>query len=169
MIFETLDTFPQNPLVAGSSLIARALEWAARIDAGSPPGRFEIEGDDFYASVQERTPLPRGERLTPEVHRAYVDLQYCVAGGEIIDWYALDGLEPTMDYDEAGDYRLFQRPVRPPLPLLMHPGAFTLLFPRDAHVPMVADGVNASCRMIVFKIRCSLFEQETVSSARPLR
>jgi YhcH/YjgK/YiaL family protein len=166
MIFETLATFPRNPLVVGSSLIARALEWAARIDATTEPGRFELDGDDFYASVQLRQPRPREERSTPEAHREYVDLQYCVAGGEIIDWYALDGLQPTMEHDEAGDYRLFRRPAHPPVPLLMRPGTFALLFPRDAHVPMVADGVNSECRMVVFKIRCSLFEREAVSSAR---
>lgn len=160
MILETLETCRFNGLLNRSPLVSRALDWAARIDGTTEPGRFELDGDDFYASVQLRQPRPREERSTPEAHREYVDLQYCVAGGEIIDWYALDGLQPTMDHDEAGDYRLFRRPAHPPVPLLMRPGTFALLFPRDAHVPMVADGLHAECRMVVFKIRCRLFEEE---------
>jgi beta-galactosidase beta subunit len=48
----------------------------------------------------------------------------------------------------------------------MRPGTFALLFPQDAHVPMVADGLHSSCRMIVFKIRCGLFEQEAAALAK---
>ena len=102
----------------------------------------------------------------PEAHRAYVDLQYYVAGGEIIDWYPLEALVPTTDHDEEGDFRLFACPAHLPLPLLMRAGTFALFFPQDAHVPMVADGVHSSYRMIVFKIRCGLFEQQVAALAK---
>ncbi len=102
----------------------------------------------------------------PEAHRAYVDLQYYVAGGEIIDWYPLEALVPTTDHDEEGDFRLFACPAHLPLPLLMRAGTFALFFPQDAHVPMVADGVHSSYCMIVFKIRCGLFEQQVAALAK---
>ena len=80
--------------------------------------------------------------------------------------YPLEALVPTTDHDKEDDFRLFACPAHPPLSLLMRAGTFAPFFPQAAHVPMVTDGVHSSYCMIVFKIRCGLFEQQVAALAK---
>lgn len=160
MIYETIQSAERNPQIAKSALIQEALAWASKVRPGHELGRFDLRGDDLYAMVQERESKPREERKEPETHRVYVDLQYCVDGGEFIDWYANIGLKPTTEYDAEKDFQLFQRPEVPPVPLLMRPGYFALLYPDDAHVPVVSDGEHGKTWMVVFKIRLAALQAE---------
>lgn len=153
MIYETDTTAPGNPLVRNSGLVQEALQWVRTVTPDTEPGRYDLRGDDLYAMVQVRTALPREERRKVEAHREYADLQYCLEGGEFIDWYPLEALVPSGDYNEEKDFQIFDRPLLEPVALPMRPGCFTLLFPGDGHVPMVTDGVHPSTRMVVFKIR----------------
>jgi len=156
MIYETETTVGLNPVVQGSALVQQALAWARGPGLAHALGRVDLWGDDMYVMVQQRKPLSRAQRDDPEAHRTYVDLQYCVAGGEFIDWYPIAELKSRCDYDAERDVQLFYRPdTVAPVPLPMRPGCFALLFPGDAHVPVVADGKHEECRMIVFKIRLS--------------
>ena len=54
MILENLSTYRDNPLLAPSPLVGRALDWAARVDEHSQMGLLPLEGDNFCASVQQR-------------------------------------------------------------------------------------------------------------------
>ena len=155
MIYETDATAPNNPLVRNFELIQEALQWVKSVTPDTEPGRYDLRGDDLYAMVQIRGGLSRNERREVEAHREYVDLQYCLEGGEFIDWYPLEALVPCGEYNEEKDFQFFNQPALEPVPLPMRPGCFTLLFPGDGHVPMVTDGVHASSRMVVFKIRVS--------------
>ena len=155
MIYETDKTTPANPLVRDSVLIREALAWAKTAKADTQPGRYDLRGDDLYALVQVRNGLPREERRAVEAHREYADLQYCLEGGEFIDWYPLEALTPSTEYDPEKDFQLYQRPAMAPLALPMRPGSWVLLLPGDGHAPMVTDGEHASTRMVVFKIRLS--------------
>jgi len=157
MIFETLESAKSNPLIARSKVVQEALAFAREITGEEPLGRIDLEGDDLFALIQQRSTSPRHERKDAETHREYVDLQYCFGGGEIIDYYVSDGLAPTIEYDEEGDYQLFERPETDYLPLRMIPGSFAIFFPNDAHVPAINDGKNEVCHMVVFKIRLSAF------------
>lgn len=157
MIYETHSTVSANPIVRHAELIQEALQWVRGVKPDIEPGRYDLRGDDFYALVQMRKALRREERPKVEVHRKYADLQFCLEGGEFIDWYPMESLSGISEYNEEKDYQLFDRPAIEPLPLLMRKGYFALLFPGDGHVPMVSDGTHTSTRMIVFKIRTSVF------------
>ena len=153
MIYESVTTAQTNPVVRNSKLIQEALDWVKRVTPEAEPRRYDLRGDDLYAMVQVRSGSPRKERLKVEVHREYVDLQFCLEGGEFIDWYPLEALDSGEAYNAGNDFQLFDRPGLQPISLLMSPGRFALFFPGDGHVPMVTDGVHTSTRMVVFKIR----------------
>lgn len=159
MIFETIESAGANPLVKHQPVLQRALRWATDEAPHRETGTYELEGREFFAMVQQRESKPRSERPTPEVHQRFVDLQLCLGGGEIIDWYPAEKLvEAATAYDVEKDVELFQRPDGiAPVELYFLAGRFALFFPEDGHVPIVSDGVHAGTRMVVFKIALALF------------
>ena len=152
MIFETTESARSNPLLAQLPLVQEALDFAMALKPGHPLGRFDLQGDDCFALVQERETYSREERSDVEAHLEYADLHYCFGGGEVIDWYPRHILSPTDEYQKEEDYQLFKRPSMEPVPLVMVPGHFAILFASDGHVPAVSDGINDRCQMVVFKI-----------------
>ncbi len=160
MIFDTKSTAKNHPYLRKSSVIREALEWAEKIGPDRDEGTYELRGEDMFAIVQFRRSEPRETRKLAETHREYVDLQYCIDGGEIIDCYPAEGLTANGDYNEENDFQLFERPQAARTELVMRPERFALLFPDDAHVPMVHDGENDKTAMVVFKIKLQLLIDE---------
>ncbi|HNW92806.1 MAG TPA: YhcH/YjgK/YiaL family protein [bacterium] len=131
---------------------AAAFAFLRRTDlAQLPDGRQEIAGDDVYAMVSRYTPKPPADDLRWEAHRRYIDVQYAVAGSELIGWSPLAVVRETVAYDAAGDCAFYSGPgCRLPLAA----GRFAIFFPADAHAPGLADGSGAAMLKIVVKVRC---------------
>ena len=142
-----------------SEVWEKALAWIRENGRTAEPGEYEIEGRDIYAIVVSAdTKLPRD--CTFETHENFVDLQYCVAGGEIIFWQPEAQLTPKGPYSEEEDVTLFVEPVDEPAStrLKMKPDTFAIFFPQDAHAPLVHDGLNKTVRKVVVKIKFDLFK-----------
>lgn len=130
-----LDVLPQWPRYATlNARFARAFAFLEGVTSDTAAGRHELEGDDLFALVQRyRTQPGPGPQL--EVHRRYIDIQYLVAGRELIDWAPLTALaEVTMPYDEAKEAALFAA-APGGTPVRLAAGQFAILFPADAHAP----------------------------------
>ncbi len=127
-----------------------AFDWLMTATTGTPAGIRNLQGDDVYVNVHGYDTLPR-EQCRFESHRRYLDLQYCISGGETIDWRLVSGLEPDAAYDENKDVA-FYRPASAEATLRMSPGSFAIFHPPDAHRPRVHDGVNPSVFKLVIKI-----------------
>ena len=103
-----------------------------------PLGKHEIDGDRLFAILAREN--GRGiERARLEAHRTYIDVQYDIAGGEII------GFRPTEEcadiaepYDSKRDICFFAD--KPHTWLSIPPGAFAIFFPEDAHAPLAGEG-----------------------------
>ena len=115
---------------------------------GLSVGRYEIDGENLYAMVQEYTSKP-GELGVWEAHRLYMDLQVIIQGAEKIGYANIDRLGQG-EYDPAKDF----------LPLFgegdfltLQTGHFALLLPQDAHMPGIAIDSPAAVKKIVIKIR----------------
>jgi biofilm protein TabA len=127
-----------------------AFAFLKNLPAQPAKGIQQIRGEDMYVNVMEYATLPR-EQCNFETHRKYVDLQYTITGGEVIEWRRSAELEVAGPYDEAKDlqlYRLADAPTRVHMP----PGYFAIFYPSDAHLPKVADGINASVYKLVVKV-----------------
>ena len=126
----------------------RAFEYLDTIDMHSlPVGRYEIDGSNLYALVQEYNTRSR-EQCKWEAHRRYIDLQYVVQGTEGFLCANIHHLEQG-EYDASRDF----------LPLegngdlvTVRSGSFILLMPEDAHMPGLAIDEPAPIRKIVLKI-----------------
>jgi len=103
-----------------------------------PLGRQEIDGTRLFVLVARDPGRGRaGAKL--EAHRKYIDIQYVIAGDEVI------GVQPTVEckaiaepYNPARDIIFFADKVEKWISL--PPGTFIVFFPEDAHAPLAGDG-----------------------------
>jgi len=101
-------------------------------------GRREVDGARLYALIsRDQAHGKAGAKL--EAHRKYIDIQYAIAGEEVI------GLRPTADcrdvavsYDATKDIGFFADP--PETWVTVPKGSFAILWPADAHAPLSGQG-----------------------------
>lgn len=114
-------------------------------------GEYEIAGRDIYAIIQEIETLPI-EKAIFESHQKYIDIHYCLEGGERIDWALVGTLTPSTEYDKEKDYTLYHS-LPTTTSCLMTPGTLAIFLPHDAHMPKINDGIHPTVRKIVVKVR----------------
>ena len=85
-----------------------------------------------------------------EIHDRYLDIQVLVRGErEAFGWSQRDRVtRPLGAFDVQKDIRFYDDV--PQTYYEVTPGQFTLLFPEDAHAPMVGEG---TVRKIIVKVR----------------
>ncbi len=118
------------------------------------PGRYAIDGDALFVIVEEGVGHDPATRRF-ESHRQYIDLQYCISGGERMDVTSLsDGLTIADDFQPDGDIAFYHDPDRACTQLAVLPGHVALFFPDDAHKPSLRLTTPASAyRKAVVKVR----------------
>lgn len=106
---------------------------------------------DCLIKVEEGQTQPEADRRY-ESHRAMVDMQMVVDG---VEWVLCTDstVQPLLaPFDEGRDVGFHQRPAVPMSRVHLVPGVFTVLFPWDAHAPLVMDDAPRVNRKIVAKI-----------------
>ncbi len=103
-----------------------------------PPGRHELDGRRLFAMMG--TDQGRGrEKSLLEFHRKHIDIQYLVAGVDLIGWRPTELCERlATPYDAEKDIGFFYD--RPETWLEVPAGYFAILFPEDAHAPLATIG-----------------------------
>jgi YhcH/YjgK/YiaL family protein len=131
-----------------------AFDWLKTVTPKTEKGIHKIQGDLIYANVHGYDTMA-ADQCRYETHRRYVDLQYCIEGGELIGWALPGQLEPDGGYSEEKDAQFYLR--RPAFcSVRMAPGSFAIFHPSDAHAPKAADGIHASTFKLVIKLDRSL-------------
>ena len=131
---------------------AKAVEFLGRRNLMSlPNGRYELDGENAYAMVQEAMLKPWGSGR-PEVHHEYFDIQVPLSGEEVI---GVGRFDPTVqgDFDVEKDIGFYDEvPVEP---LTLRPGEFVILHPNTcAHAPCCSeDAAGTPIRKVVIKVR----------------
>ena len=129
----------------------RAFDYIQELDtAGIAVGRYEIDGENMYALVQQYDTKLK-ERTFWESHRRYIDLQYMVQGVEGIGYADIEHLQQG-EYDPARDFLALYGDGDL---VTVRSGSFVLLFPQDAHRPGIAIGSPAPIKKVVIKIAVS--------------
>ncbi|MCX8035500.1 MAG: YhcH/YjgK/YiaL family protein [Candidatus Sumerlaeia bacterium] len=102
------------------------------------PGRHELDGGRLYVLI-EKKPGRGKDAARLESHRRYIDIQYTLAGNEVI------GHRPTCTctrvtepYNPERDIEFFGD--APEIWVTLPPGRFTILYPDDAHAPLAGEG-----------------------------
>ncbi|MFC1770208.1 YhcH/YjgK/YiaL family protein, partial [Nitrospirota bacterium] len=103
MIVDSIDKFSEYFPELGVE------EFISDIVPGTPPGKYEIDGENIFAILSTYETSHREERR-PEAHREYVDIQILLSGKEIIEWYPIEGMNVELEYDESRDVGFFHLP-----------------------------------------------------------
>lgn len=98
-----------------------------------PAGRYAIDGDNVYITVQKNTLKPWAEGAW-EGHRNYADIQLVIDGQEIMGVRSLSETPVSQPYDAAHDI-FFCQADADGIALPMESGDFCVLFPQDLHRP----------------------------------
>ena len=91
------------------------------------PGRYELEGGLFATGSEGDT--RQLDTVDLEAHRKYIDLQYCISGGERMAWAHIQELN-LKSSDEEHDCYLY---TGKSTALSIRPGMFYIMFPSDGH------------------------------------
>lgn len=131
-----------------------AFHWLQQLPADPEPGIRELRGPDIYVNIHGYETLPVIE-CRFESHRKYVDLQYCIRGGETIDWQRTANLRALGEFESAKDVQFYE-PALAHATLRMTPGHFAIFYPSDGHRPKQQDGRNRDVFKLVIKVAHTL-------------
>jgi biofilm protein TabA len=129
--------------------IRTALEYLVKTDfAAMVPGRYDLDGDQVFALIQQYETRPREQGIW-EAHRRYIDVQYVAAGFETLGYAPIGNLSVTQPYTVDKDCELF---VGPGDFLTARAGTFIIFFPADGHMPCLAYDTPVPVRKVVVKV-----------------
>lgn len=144
-------------LLRWSPVLCDAFDWIRALPPNPALGITELRGNKMYVNVHGYDTLPTG-KCKWESHRHTIDLQYCISGGEIIEWLHDVRLEPDGEYNAAKDTQKWSGMTTACAQLHMFPGAYAIFLPNELHRPKICDGVNANVLKLVVKIDAKLLD-----------
>lgn len=114
----------------------------------APAGRITLDGEKVFINVDDAL-LRKQEEQSLEIHRRYIDIHFPLSGNERVGWTPLNELhvESQAPFDTERDLALF--PQQAKTYFTATPGDFYIMFPEDAHAPIIGSG---SLRKIIAKV-----------------
>ena len=111
-------------------------------------GKIVIDDDRlFINNINPECVLELSQKL--EVHREYIDVHILLEGKERIGWKDIDSLTSCVQtYNSETDSALYQDVPTTYVDLL--PGQFAIVYPEDAHAPLIGNG---RIRKLVAKVK----------------
>lgn len=111
-------------------------------------GRITLQGDNLFINVNDSALVDKQQQKL-EVHRQYMDVHIPLSCAEEIGWRHISTLgDSDAPFDEANDFALYTAQSDKWFKLC--PGEFCIVFPEDAHAPVVGKG---QIRKLVAKIK----------------
>ncbi len=113
-----------------------------------PAERIVLDGDRLFINVADVT-LKSPEEQVLEVHRRYIDVHFPLSREEIMGWSSLSVLatESMQPFNEDDDFAVYAE--RAQSYLTIHPGEFAIVWPEDAHAPIIGQG---ALRKLIAKV-----------------
>ncbi len=131
-----------------------ALDWIRNNAADAPGGVYPLRGQSMFVNVHGYDTIDIKDARF-ERHRRYIDLQYCIRGGEDVLWRPAEEASELIQYNEEKD--VAHSPVVPPWSRLsLSSGLFVIFFPNDEHAPKINNGLERDVWKLVVKVECAL-------------
>lgn len=136
---------------ATNERLAKAFAFLQRPDLSSlPVGRYEIDGDDVFAFVQECVLKPVSE-MKVEAHRKYIDIQAPLSSPEMFGVGRLTESNYELPFDEEKDIGFYEQSLDV---MEVKPGDFVMFVPPyAAHGPCCTLEGRSTVRKVVVKVR----------------
>jgi biofilm protein TabA len=136
--------------------LLKGLEYLQRTDFfRTELGKYEIEGSQIFALVQEQQSGPKAERRS-EAHVKNIDIQYVVAGTDVIGFGLPDSANEVEEDLLTEKDCVFFKKVQNEMDLVLTPGMYAIFFPEEVHRPNCQFGANENLRKVVVKIAAEL-------------
>ena len=119
------------------------------MDADLKVGRYQIDGDDVYAMVQEYETKENTD--TFEAHRNYIDIQCIVSGVECMEAADLEKCKESVPYDPQKDVAFYAADAQTKMRFTAE--SFAIFFPWDARNPGICEEKPGKVKKIVVKVR----------------
>ena len=116
-----------------------------------PVGKYEIDGADLYASVQEYLSKDM-ETAKNEGHRNYIDIQFVIKGTERILVEDINSSTLKSEYNDVKDVEFYFDGENANT-LVLTDGDFAILFPHDIHKPGLTYKNPENVKKIVVKVK----------------
>ena len=133
-------------------LFTKAFAWLRSYDPETADGRYEIDGPGLVAIVQRYETAPAAAKKW-ETHRVHGDIQYMVAGCELIGYAKREDLRVSIPYNADKDAEFYEHPGGTSSRFILSAGSFAVFHPEDAHQPGVMIGQPAEVHKVVIKFR----------------
>ena len=128
--------------------IGAALDYIVNTDFSSmATGKHHIDGERLFAIVNEYQTINPTE-VELEGHRRYIDVQYLVAGSELIGYAPLTDQPLLKEYDGKEDYALYRGEATY---VRLSAGMFAIFYPHDLHMPCIGEPPT-TVRKVVVKV-----------------
>ncbi|MDP3453395.1 MAG: YhcH/YjgK/YiaL family protein [Bacteroidales bacterium] len=103
------------------------------------PGEYEISGREIYCTIWEGE--GKGMELPKlEVHDSYIDIHILLEGSETIGFRDRGKcVGDNIPYDQTRDIAFLEE--EPENFLILSPGNMAIIFPHDAHAPLIGEGI----------------------------
>jgi len=113
------------------------------------PGKYEIDGENIFALISEyKTKSEQEGKL--EAHKKYIDVQYVIAGEELMGYAPLSNQTVLEPYKEENDIVFYEGNKSI---IKVSAGMFAIFFPEDVHMPGISAGKNSDVKKLVMKVR----------------
>ena len=113
------------------------------------PGKYEIDGKELWASVQEYTSKLEADAKA-EAHKNYIDIQFIVKGEEIIAVAPIQTEKRLTEAKEEKDVWFYECDTQS---VILKDGDFMVLYPSDLHLPGKAVNQPSEVLKVVIKVR----------------
>ena len=128
-----------------------AIQYIKNLDKNNLEAGIYPVNDFLYLSVQEYDTKDEKDCVT-ESHRKYVDIQWIVKGEEAICVSDISRLCLQQEYCEEKDIAIWE-PAENMTQIVLRSGAYTVLYPENAHMGCVALNEPVKVKKIVGKVR----------------
>lgn len=104
-----------------------------------PLGRHDICGKEIFVNIEECM-LKQREEQRLELHHRYMDIHIPLTASETIGWMPRQHVgQPDAPFDVKADIVFYSRMAQ--TYTLVEPGQCLILFPEEAHAPLIGSGV----------------------------
>lgn len=117
--------------------------------AAYEPGRYEIQGDEWFVNIVTYETTAPEERFW-EAHRKYLDIHLMIDGEEQIDLNFIDALEQK-SYIEEDDFLPLDGKKK--ASVVIENGDYLVCYPEDAHRTAIKLEKSSAIKKAIFKVK----------------
>lgn len=156
MYFGSIKNLEKDKKILPPPLI-KSLEYLKQTDFSQMEiGKYEIEGSQIFALVQEVQTLPKVD-CRAEIHVKNIDIQYVIEGTDVIGFGLPDPANEVEEDLSVEKDCIFFKNVKNEVDLVLIPGMYAIIFPEELHRPYCQyGGVSGKLRKVVVKVAAEL-------------